>query len=156
MSAQPLPNVRRACLEDADGLRRLYAELAGDTQDALPADHDGTTKVLAEIAQQADRFLLVAEYGDGQIVGTVDLLVVKNLTHGARPWAIVENVVVAKSHQRRRIGSALMQEAIQRAKSADCYKLQLMSGKQRGPAHDFYRDLGLAAVSEGFKVYFES
>jgi len=29
------------------------------------------------------------------------------------------------------------------------------SGKQRAEAHEFYRDLGLAAVAEGFKIYFD-
>jgi GNAT superfamily N-acetyltransferase len=105
---------------------------------------------------QPDRWLLVAELDAGQIVGTVDLLIVENLTHGARPWAIVENVVVAESHHRRGIGSALMQDAIRRAKSANCYKLQLVSGTQRGPAHLFYRALGLEAVAEGFKISFGS
>ena len=47
-----------------------------------------------------------------------------------------------------------MEEAIRRARAANCYKLQLISGKQRGPAHSFYRNLGLEAVAEGFKVYF--
>lgn len=151
-----MPQVRPACLEDAEGLRRLYSELASDRPDALPADEDVTAEVLAGIAQQPHRWLLVAELGAGQIVGTVDLLIVKNLTHGARPWAIVENVVVAESYRRRGIGSALMQDAIRRAKSANCYKLQLVSGKQREPAHHFYRALGLEAVAEGFKVYFAS
>jgi hypothetical protein len=44
---------------------------------------------------------------------------------------------------------------IELARGAGCYKLQLVSGKHRAEAHDFYRSMGLSAVAEGFKLYFD-
>jgi hypothetical protein len=41
------------------------------------------------------------------------------------------------------------------ARTAGCCKLQLVSGKPRAEAHEFYRSLGLDAVAEGFKIYFD-
>jgi GNAT superfamily N-acetyltransferase len=155
MSVQSVAQVRLAEEADAAGLCRLYVELARDRADAMPASVEVTARVLAEIARRPDRWLLVAELGDGEVVGTVDLMLVPNLTHDARPWAIVENVVVAEANRRQGIGEALMQEAMGRARSANCYKLQLVSGKERGPAHEFYRALGMEAIAEGFKIYFE-
>ena len=77
---------------------------------------------------------------------------VTNLTHTGRPWAVVENVVVAHVHRRRGVGRALMQEAMAQARRVGCYKVQLTSGKHRAEAHAFYRSLGFEAVAEGFKV----
>jgi len=154
-SAIVQPTVRLACLEDAQHLRELYIELADDHADALPAGAGVTREVLAEIAAQPTRRLLVAEIEGAQIAGTADVVIVANLTHTGRPWAVVENVVVSNRHRRRGIGRALMQEAVRRAQMAGCYKVQLLSGKQRGGAHEFYRSLGFEAVAEGFKIYFD-
>ena len=96
--------------------------------------------------------MLVAD-DHGTLVGTADLLVVPNLTHGARAWAIVENVVVTPVRRRQGIGRALMQEVIKRATEANCYKLQLLSRQERTEAHAFYRSLGLERVAEGFRLY---
>ena len=68
---------------------------------------------------------------------------------------MAENVIVAAAYRRTGVGRALMQYAIDQARAAGCYKLQLTSGKQRAPAHAFYRSLGLDAIAEGFKIYFD-
>jgi GNAT superfamily N-acetyltransferase len=110
--------------------------------------------VLAEILADPRRELTVAEL-DGRIVGTADLLVVPNLNHHSQPWAIVENVVVADAARRKGVGRALMEHLIALARDAGCCKLQLLSGKHRAPAHALYRSVGLEAVAEGFKIYFD-
>jgi len=146
--------VRQAQPSDAPGLRALYVELAEDRADALPADEVTMQQTLADIAAQPHRHLLVA-VGDGEeIVGTLDVLIVSNLTHQGRPWAIIENVAVAARFRRHGIGRVLMAEAVDTARSEGCYKVQLLSGKQRADeAHPFYRSLGFEAIAEGFKNY---
>jgi ribosomal protein S18 acetylase RimI-like enzyme len=147
--------VRPVRLEDAASLLQLYCELADGRKDALPASVDLTRVLLTEIVTQPARQLLVAEVDGGQLAGTVDVLMVTNLTHHGRPWAVVENVVVAEGHRRRGIGRALLQQAMGQARQAGCYKVQLTSGKLRTDAHPFYRSLGFEAVAEGFKTYFD-
>jgi hypothetical protein len=49
--------------------------------------------LLRDILGMPGRSLLVAEVDD-TVVGTIDLLIVPNVTHGGRPWAIVENLIV--------------------------------------------------------------
>ena len=147
-------NVRPACVDDAPGLCALCTELAEGRPEALPASAPRTREVLTRILRQPNRSLLVADL-DGHLAGTVDLLIVDNLTHGGRPWAVVENVVVREALRRQGVATALMAEAIRQAQAANCYKLQLISGKQRTWAHAFYRTLGMEAVGAGFKVYFE-
>jgi len=110
--------------------------------------------VLSEILADPRRQLLVAIV-DGRIVGTADLLVVPNLTHRGKPWAIVENVIVADAGRRAGVGTQLMKRLIELAQTAGCYKLQLHSGNRRANAHEFYRSLGFEAVAQGFKIYFD-
>jgi len=147
--------VRGARPSDLGRLLALYAELAGEKASAAPAGIDRSRPVLELILAQPSRHLLVAELG-GALAGTVDMLIVSNLTHGAMPWAIVENVVVAERHRGRGIGRRLFERAFELAREADCCKVQLISGRQRTGAHAFYRSLGMEAVAEGFKLYLDS
>ncbi len=90
---------------------------------------------------------------DGQLVGTADLLVDPNLTHRCEPWAIVENVIVASTARRTGVGRALMEHLIELPHGG---LLQL----NRCPASTVrrarvLRSMGLEAVAEGFKIYFD-
>jgi len=146
--------VRRAAPSDLGALLLLYEELAGSNVTAAPGDRVGSEPLLAKILADPRRELVVAVV-DGQLVGTADLVVVPNLTHRGEPWAIVENVIVASTARRTGVGRALMARLVELARAAGCYKLQLVSGKHRAEAHAFYRSMGLDAVAEGFKIYFD-
>ena len=61
--------------------------------------------------------------------------------------------MVAASARRRGAGTALMRRAIEIAREAGCYKVNLISGNERTGAHDFYRSLGFEAIGQGFKAY---
>jgi len=82
------------------------------------------------------------------------LLIVPNLSHHGLPWAVVENVVTDRRFQRKGIGRLMMEYAINRAREAGCYKLQLASSKTREDAHRFYESLGFEASAHGFRLYF--
>jgi GNAT superfamily N-acetyltransferase len=146
--------VRRARPADLEALLGLYEELAVGRAAAAPTDLVTSQRSFAELLADQSRHLVVAIV-DGRVVGTADLLVVANLTHHGKPWAIVENVIVADAFRRSGVGRELMQHLIELARGAGCYKLQLISGKQRTGAHALYEGLGLEPVAEGFKIYFE-
>lgn len=146
--------IRRASPSDLSALLSLYGELAGAKVTAVGGDRASSEPLLTEILADPRRTLLVAVRGD-QLIGTTDLLIVPNLTHRGKPWAIVENVIVAGTARRTGVGRALMEQVIELAREAGCYKLQLVSGKHRSEAHSFYRSMGLEAVAEGFKIYFD-
>jgi len=148
------PTIRRAVSSDAPALLSLYAALAGERRSAQPGGLDGSQRLLEEILADPSRHLLVADVG-GQTAGTADMLIVKNLTHDGMAWAIVENVVVAEQYRRRGIARSLFDHLIDIARTRGCYKLELLSAKHRAGAHAFYASIGLAAVSEGFKIYFD-
>jgi GNAT superfamily N-acetyltransferase len=144
--------VRPVYSEDLYALLRLYRQLVEDQTSALPADPIEAASLLESITAQPGRQLLVAEAAH-KVVGTADLLIVPNLTHGGAPWAMVENLVVDGESRGQGVGRAIVDELIRRCELAGCYKIQLLSHKRRVDAHEFYRSVGFEAVAEGFRRY---
>ncbi len=127
----------------------LYAELHPSD---LPPSMQAALDVWRSIESQAGRTVLVAESA-GTVVGTLDCAVLPNLTRGARPFALVENVVVTATHRRSGVGSALLEAAVSVARQAGCYKIQLLSRAERHVAHAFYESFGFRAVAQGYRLY---
>jgi GNAT superfamily N-acetyltransferase len=146
--------VRAATAADLQPLLGLYAEIAPGDPTREPAARADAGPLLDAALAQPGRSLLVAEL-EGRLAGTADVLVVTNLAHRGAPWAIVENVVVTASLRRRGVGRALLAHAVDVARAAGCYKLQLLSAKHRTEAHAFYRSLGMEPLAEGFRIYFD-
>jgi GNAT superfamily N-acetyltransferase len=144
-----MPEVRPARAADLDGLRALLAELHADD---APWDEDAARSTLEAILADRRRRLLLA-FEDGVAAGTVDVFVVPNLTRGTRPYAVIENVVVAARFRRRGIGRALMDAAVAHARESGCYKLQLISGGARGEAHQLYEAAGFSDAFHGYRRY---
>ena len=148
--------VRLATEGDVPRILDLYRQLAITTSQADQHQNpslDDCQRVFAKINTFPGHELLVAE-DKGEVVGTLVLLIVPNLSHEARSWALVENIIVDKRYQRQGIGRLLMNYAIGKAKEAGCYKIELSSNKRRKEAHKFYRSLGFEASSHGFRLYF--
>jgi predicted N-acetyltransferase YhbS len=116
------------------------------------AEKSGAAQAWKEMLGDPRRTVLVAEERN-QVIATLDLLIVPNLTSQASPWALVENMVVAPTHRRRGIGRALIREVLARAEAAGAYKVQLLSHRDREEAHAFYTALGFDASAEGFRQY---
>jgi GNAT superfamily N-acetyltransferase len=138
---------------DLPALIALYEQLA-ERPAARPCEGEAAREILAAIIADDSRRLVVAEL-DGALVGSADLVIALGLSHGGKPWAIVEHVIVADHVRRQGVGSELMRHLIDIAELAGCYKLQLLSGKQRIGAHGMYRNVGFEALAEGFRLYFD-
>jgi N-acetylglutamate synthase-like GNAT family acetyltransferase len=143
--------VRPATQADLPALLALYAELHPDDvrlplPDALRAWH--------AIEAQPGRVIVLAE-SDGAVAGTADCATLPNLTRGARPFMLVENVIVTAQRRRSGIGAALLDAVVALARDADCYKIQLLSRATRHAAHAFYESRGFRAVAQGYRVYLD-
>ncbi|WP_306369715.1 GNAT family N-acetyltransferase [Nocardiopsis sp. CC223A] len=146
--------IRAAIRSDLGAILRLLREL-GDTthtQSAHVRMSSAAVRAWTRMENDPDRTVLVAEQR-GQIIGTLDLLVIANLTHDAQPWAVADNLVVDPNLRRRGIGRALMEDALDRASRAGCYKVELLSHESGQGAHAFYKALGFADSAEGFRRY---
>ena len=148
--------IRLAIESDIPRLIELLAQLSLDEprerMDETAAD--AYVRAFDEIAGDPRQQLFVLETG-GRVVGSACLIIVPNLTHQGRPYALVENVVVDGGSRSSGYGELLMRHVMQKAQAAGCYKLALTSNKRRPDAHRFYQRLGFRAASEGFRVEFE-
>jgi ribosomal protein S18 acetylase RimI-like enzyme len=142
---------RPASEADVPALLALFAELHPD--DPAPSTQAAISAWRA-IERQSGRTVLLAE-SDRAVAGTVDCVTLPNLTRGARPFMVVENVIVAAEYRRSGVGLALMEAAFVLARQAHCYKVQLLSRAGREAAHAFYESLGLRAVAQGYRLYLE-
>jgi GNAT superfamily N-acetyltransferase len=139
--------IRSAATADFDELERLLAFLV-DPVDRQPASRRVFLRMLAD----PRRMVLVALL-DARMVGTLDLIVVDNPTHNGAPWAAIENVVVDPEQRRRGVARALLASALELAKAAGCYKVQLVSGTGRSEAHPLYEEMGFDSPVRGFRRY---
>ena len=151
-----MAEIRLAKESDIPRILELYHELSMITtkvEQGLSTSWDDYRKVFTEISSNPRRALLVAEY-DGDVVGTVALYIIPNLSHGATPYALVENLVVNHKYRRRGIGKKLMEYTIARAKQERCHRIELCSSKGRKEAHRLYRSVDFEASAYGFRIWF--
>jgi GNAT superfamily N-acetyltransferase len=88
---------------------------------------------------------------DGSLTASCMLIVSPNLTRGARPFAVIENVVTDPNHRSLGLGRMVLTAAIEAAWRADCYKVMLASGRDDGTLR-FYERCGFR---RGGKTFFE-
>lgn len=152
MSHEQAVSVRPCSAEDLVPVAALLSQL----HPAEPPLNPSSSRVLrawqAMLARPNERWLLIA-LQDGVLVGTIDCLIVPNLTHDGAAYGVVENFVVDALHRRAGVGTVLMGAVIERARQAGCYKLQLLSRADRTEAHAFYERAGFAYSAQGYRLY---
>jgi GNAT superfamily N-acetyltransferase len=145
------PKIRPAQPSDLPALVALLEQLSLDDPREDPGEMPEYEAAFARIQADARQTLLVAE-SDGSVVGTAVIILIPNLSHVGRPYAVVEDVVVDSTRRGKGIGEALMRRAIEIAREAGCYKLVLTSNRRRTDAHRFYERLGFTASHFGFRI----
>jgi GNAT superfamily N-acetyltransferase len=104
------------------------------------------------IKRDSNHSLIVAEV-DGEVAGTLHLMVLPSLSYQGGMRAQVESVRVAQHLREQGIGTEMMKWAIARARQYGCHMMQLTSHKSREEAHRFYERLGFAKSHIGMKIY---
>ena len=144
--------IREATARDLPRIVPLLAQLYADpAQEDYNAAREQYESAYQEIDADPRQTLLVADE-DADLVGTVVLIIIPNLTRRGRPYGIIENVVVDGSHRGERIGEALMLRASEIARAAGCHKVALMSRVERTEAHRFYERLGFKPAHVGYRL----
>ena len=149
-------SIRDATEADLPRLVELLNQLAldGPREDPSLPLQDANLDAFRRLDADDTQRLLVLEV-DGEIVGTLVLLIIPNITHQGRPYATVENVVVDESERGAGYGRQLLTYAIDQARAAGCYKLALTSHKRRTDAHRFYESLGFESTHDAYRIQFE-
>ncbi|MGI4789526.1 MAG: GNAT family N-acetyltransferase [Janthinobacterium lividum] len=137
--------IRTVRREDLPGLLNLYVHLNPDNA-SLPGN-EHLQQVWQQILSDPKLHCFVAET-NGTLTGTCLLVIVPNLTRSARPFGVIENVVIHRDYRRQGIGSQLMRHTLDGAWGGGCYKAMLLSGSRREEAHRFYEGLGFKRDSK--------
>jgi GNAT superfamily N-acetyltransferase len=141
--------VRVAHPTDASAVAALLADGAVTNRED-PSDPAPYARALATIGGTAGNDVLVAEV-DGSVVGVLQLLVFRHIQQQGGTCAEIESVHVATGQRSGGIGAALVADAVERARRAGAYRVQLTSNKVRSDAHRFWERQGFERTHEGFK-----
>ena len=132
-------------------LLALYKHL--NKNDPAVAEDAELRLLWGEILEDKGQHYMVAEV-DGKIVSSCVMVVIKNLTRSASPYALIENVVTHPDYRNKGIGTRLLKRAQEIAKEKGCYKIMLLTGRKN--AISFYENTGFERESKtGFIIRFD-
>ncbi len=98
--------------------------------------------------------VVVGAFLEGTLIGTCTVNVCANLSWSGRPYAIIENVIVAPSQRGKGAGTAVLQFAQRYAEEVGCYKVALMTGSRKPETLKFYEAAGFSGNKTGFQKRF--
>ena len=130
--------IREIIQDDLEDLLKLYEQL-GPNPFVQVDEH--ILDVWNNILQNKDYHIIVADV-DGAVVSTCTCIIIPNLTHNQRPYAVVENVVTDQNFRGKGYATSCLYFAKEIAIKNNCYKLMLMTGSKKEETLNFYRNAG--------------
>lgn len=130
--------VREITESDLTGLFELYTQLHGNP---IPKNTAELSALCRKILNDENHHIIVAEE-DGKIISSCVCVIIPNLTHGQRPYALIENVVTDEAYRRRGLAAACLDFAREIAVNANCYKMMLLTGSKEESTLRFYEKAG--------------
>ena len=130
--------IREIIQDDLEDLLKLYEQL-GPNPFVQVDEH--ILDVWNKILQNKDYHIVVADV-DGAIISTCTCVIIPNLTHNQRPYAVVENVVTDQNFRGKGYATSCLNYAKEIAIKNNCYKLMLMTGSKKETTLKFYRNAG--------------
>lgn len=127
--------ILRAAPEDAAEVQALYVQLLNDPNIHVTADR------IRAIESDERNILLVVKLRS-RVAATALLTICQDVMYDDRPFAVLENIVVASRFQHRGLGQALMSHIKTRCKELRCTKIMLLSSATRSEAHSFFEKCG--------------
>lgn len=132
--------IRELGASDLDALLALYDGHLHQDDDPRP-ERARVEALWERIVGDAD-YVYLGGFVGGTLVSACNAVIVANLTRGARPYAIIENVVTHPAHRRHGVATRVIGALVDRCLARDCYKVSLTSAAGRGGAHELYTRLG--------------
>lgn len=130
--------IREIQPDELNELLELYTHLH---ERGIPADSERLRKTWDRICADDDHHIIVYEL-DGQIVSSCVCVIIPNLTRNVRPYAFIENVVTHTDHRGKGYATACLDRARELAKTANCYKMMLLTSAKDESTLRFYQRAG--------------
>jgi ribosomal protein S18 acetylase RimI-like enzyme len=148
--------IRRARREDVAIIVGMLADdpLGGGRErieDPLPHSY---YKAFETVERDPNIQLVVAEDGEGAVVGCLQLCVLPGLSSQGASRGLIEDVRVASHCRSRGIGVQLVQWAVAEARGKGCKLVELLTHHTRVDAQRFYERIGFARSHVGMTIRF--
>ena len=144
-------DIRYIKKDELKDLLELYKHLNKD--DPEIGEDERLTALWKDILDDPIQHYLIAE-ADGRLVSSCVIVIINNLTRGARPYALIENMVTHEGYRNKGYGTRLLKKALEIARDKGCYKVMLMSGRGEDTLK-FYEKAGFERGKKtGFIVRF--
>ena len=137
--------VRPMAISDARDVARLTTQLG------YPTSPDHSARRMVQLLSDPDQALLVAEEGEGGVVGWVHVCVLRLLE--LESTAQIAGIVVDAQRRGAGVGRALMAEAERWAAARGCEETLLYSNAVRADAHRFYERLGYSRAKTSYRFH---
>jgi GNAT superfamily N-acetyltransferase len=130
--------VAEADEKDLDNLLLLYTQLHDNT---VPEKSSYLFNLWQSIMNDPNHHIVVCKK-DGKIVSSCVIVIIRNLTHNQRPYALIENVITDEQHREKGLATACLNYAKEIAQKESCYKIMLMTGSKQESTLRFYEKAG--------------
>ncbi|MGZ5873469.1 MAG: GNAT family N-acetyltransferase [Bradyrhizobium sp.] len=156
MTATSPISVRRARHSDLEAIVRMLADdpLGSGRErieEPLPSCY---FKAFEAVDHDPHIQLVVAENGDGAVVGCLELCILPGLSSQGASRGLIEDVRVASHCRSRGIGEKMVRWAIAEARSRGCKLVELLTHHTRIDAQRFYKRLGFQPSHVGMTLRF--
>lgn len=130
--------IREIMESDYVGLMKLYMQLHNNP---FPEKDNSMAELWNRILKDKDHHIIVAQE-DGEIVSSCVCVIIPNLTHGQRPYALIENVITHEAYRKKGLATACLNYAREIAEKENCYKMMLLTGSKEESTLKFYEKAG--------------
>ncbi|MGL4975785.1 MAG: GNAT family N-acetyltransferase [Bosea sp. (in: a-proteobacteria)] len=141
--------IREATTSDLTALLDLYKHLHSDDVPLAPTKAE---EAWAGLLASGLMKVFVADC-EGALVSSCTMAIIPNMTRGARPYGVVENVVTNRNWRKKGLGRAVLAQAMEAAWRVGCYKVMLATGSKQPETLRFYETAGF---TKGVKTFFQA
>jgi ribosomal protein S18 acetylase RimI-like enzyme len=148
--------IRRARRDDVAAIVRMLADdplgsARERIEDPLPPSY---FRAFEALENTGGIQLMVAEDGDGAVVGCLQLCILPGLSSQGASRGLIEDVRVDARCRSRGIGEQLVQWALTEARGRECKLVELLTHHTRVDAQRFYKRLGFQPSHVGMTLRF--
>jgi GNAT superfamily N-acetyltransferase len=142
--------IREAKANDLDPVMLLYSHLFDNDE---KAEEEALEKAWQDILNDPRmHFFILENYATP--VSMCVLSIIPNLTRGARPYGLIENVVTRRECRNQGYGTELLGHALSVAWKSGCYKVMLLTGRTDPAVFRLYeKAMFKRGVKEGLIAY---
>jgi len=142
--------IREAVESDLAAVLFLYTHMHDADE---KAEGRALERAWLEILADPRTRLFILEDG-GVPVSSCVLHILPNLTRGARPYGLIENVVTRREYRNRGFGTALLTRVLECAWEENCYKVMLLTGRREQSVFRLYEKAEFVrGAKEGLIAY---